>query len=133
MVFLTEHLRPVVVADPRRIAALLTDLDSESFARRERAVQELEGLGFAAEPALRQALREKPSLEVRWRVESLLTKLDGPEALRTGRVIEALERMDAAEARRLLEALARGVPEARLTREAKASLQRLAGRTAPAP
>jgi WD40 repeat protein len=41
------------------------------------------------------------------------------------RGVEVLERLDSAEARTLLKALAEGAPEARLTREAKASLRRL--------
>jgi hypothetical protein len=44
-----------------------------------------------------------------------------------------LERTGSPAARRVLETLAKGAPAARETREAKASLQRLAGRAAPAP
>jgi hypothetical protein len=49
------------------------------------------------------------------------------------RAVEVLERIGNAEARRVLEALAKGAPEARLTREARTSLERLLGRTAAAP
>jgi hypothetical protein len=42
------------------------------------------------------------------------------------RAVEVLEHLDAAESRRLLETLASGAAEARLTQEAKASLARLA-------
>jgi hypothetical protein len=44
-----------------------------------------------------------------------------------------LEDVGTAPARRILEALAGGEPEARLTREAKAALRRLAGREADRP
>ena len=48
-----------------------------------------------------------------------------PEEARAIRVVEALEQAGTAAARGLLTDLAGGVPEARLTREAKAALQRL--------
>jgi hypothetical protein len=41
--------------------------------------------------------------------------------------VEALERIGSRDARQLMEALAAGAPEARLTREAKASLARWPG------
>jgi hypothetical protein len=128
--FLRGRLRPVEAADPRRVDRLLAALDGNDFAEREKAARQLEGLGFAAEPALRRALLGKPSLEVRRRVERILEKMEGGLMLRAGRGIEALELIGTAEARRLLQVLARGAPEARLTQEAKAALQRLAKRTA---
>jgi RNA polymerase sigma factor (sigma-70 family) len=64
--------------DPIRLARLIADLDSASFATREKATSELERLGPAAETALREALRGEPSPEVRRRAETLLGKLAGP-------------------------------------------------------
>jgi hypothetical protein len=58
-----------------------------------------------------------------------LAEFDGPvtqpRRLQEGRAVEALEGIDTAEARALLAELAQGDPAARLTREAKASLERL--------
>jgi hypothetical protein len=70
-------------------------------------------------------------------MESLLTKLEASgasgDSLRMLRAIEVLEHIGTAEARELLQKLVEGAPEARLTREAKAALQRLANRPATAP
>ena len=44
-----------------------------------------------------------------------------------------LEAIGSPDARQVLETLATGLPEARLTREAKAALQRLARRPIPKP
>src|SRR5262249_40209275 len=67
----------------------------------------------------------RPSVEMRRRVERLVERLSGPivdpTTLRAIRGVEAVERAGTAEARRLLEALARGEPQARLTREASAA------------
>jgi WD40 repeat protein len=126
--FLAERVRPAAAPDPKRVAKLLADLEDERFEVREQASRELEALGGPAEPALRQALAGRPSAEARRRLTALLEKLAGaptPEEVRAIRVVEALERVGTAAARRLLTDLAGGVPEARLTREAKAALQRL--------
>lgn len=129
---LGERLKPVVPADARQTGHLIADLDSDSFAVRDRAARELEQLGEPARPALTQALAGRASLEMRRRLERLLEKLDSPvtdpERLRELRAVMALEQIGTADARRVLEGLARGVPTARFTQEAKTSLDRLAKR-----
>jgi hypothetical protein len=78
------------------------------------------------------ALAAKPPLEVRRRIEKVLAKLDGPVAdpwrLRELRAVEVLEHVGTPDARHVLKTLAAGVPEARMTQEASASLERLARR-----
>jgi HEAT repeat protein len=88
----------------------------------------LERLGEEAAPALRKALASKPAPEVRRRIESILKKSRtlSPETLLVVRAVEVLENIGTPEARELLKSLADGVPEAVLTQEAKASLERLA-------
>jgi hypothetical protein len=130
--FLGEHLRPPAALDPRRSARLLADLDSDQFKTREDASLELERLGERAEPLLRKALQNEPSAEVRRRVEVLLEKLEMPERaaeqLRLLRGVQSLECSGTPAARELLQALARGAPEAGLTQEAKAARERLDSR-----
>jgi hypothetical protein len=126
--FLGEHLRPAA-GESRKVDRLLADLDSDDFPVRERASAALAALGEAAEPALRKALEGEPSPEVRRRVEALMQKLHSrslsAEEARALRAVEALEYCETPEARRLLQALGTGAPEARLTREARAALGRL--------
>jgi WD40 repeat protein len=126
--FLKERVPPAVAADPKQVEKLLGELDSERFEVRQGALKELEQLGELAAPSLRKALEGKPSAEVRLRAEQLLARIAGafttPEQLRQLRAVETLEHLGTAEARALLEALARGAPEGRLTQEAKAALGR---------
>jgi RNA polymerase sigma factor (sigma-70 family) len=120
-----ERLPPVAAADPKRVAALIADLDNDAFAVREKATQALEDLGASAEGDLRRALAAKPSREAARRLKQVLDKLEGSDRLRVERGVEILERIGTSEARRVLEALTKGVPESRLTGEAKAALARL--------
>jgi WD40 repeat protein len=126
---LKDRVHPATPADPKRLAGLLADLQSDRFARRQQAQSELEGLGELAEPALRQALAGNPPLDLRQRLERLLDSVAGP-GHRAGplgdlRAVELLEGMGGSEARQLLQVLAGGAPEARLTREATSALRRL--------
>jgi WD40 repeat protein len=129
LALLKEHLHPARPADTARLRQLLADLDSKEFAVRDRAQADLEALGDLAEPVLRQSLANKPTLETRRRVQALLKQLRGPvtqpERIRALRAVAVLEDLATPAARQLLGQLAAGVPEARLTREAKASLGRL--------
>jgi hypothetical protein len=123
-----DRLPPVVAADPRRVAALIADLDNDAFAVRQKATQALEKLGSSAEGGLRRALAARPSPEATLRLRRLLDRLEGTDRLRVQRGVEVLERIGTREARQVLEAMARGMPESRLTSEAKAALARLAKR-----
>jgi hypothetical protein len=127
--FLKERLRPAEVVDEKRLARLIADLDADAFEQREAAGRELLQLDEQAEPALRQALRNRPPPEAKRRIEEILDKLEQRtlpgEMLRLLRAVEVLNHLGTPEARRLLEAVAAGAPNARLTRDAKASLKRL--------
>src|SRR5262249_29075083 len=76
LTLLKEHLKPVTAADPQRLAELIKQLDSDMFKVRDAANQELKKLGLAAEKALRQAAKNKPSLETSQRIDKLLAALD---------------------------------------------------------
>lgn len=127
--FLGRRLRPAVAVDPKVTARLIADLGGNRFAVREKAAQELEQLAEAAHPALRAVLAGSPALEVRRRVERLL---EHPCALPVPvlRSLEILEHAGTPEARDLLRRLADGLPDASLTKEARASLARLSRRSA---
>jgi WD40 repeat protein len=132
--FFQERLRPAQALDDKRLARLLADLDDAAFETREAANRELTRLGERAEAALRRALANRPSLEMRRRIEDVLSKLEptppSSETLRMLRAIEVLEYVGTPAARRCLETLAKGAPDARQTRDAKAALQRLANKRA---
>jgi RNA polymerase sigma factor (sigma-70 family) len=128
--FLGGRVKPAPSADAWRLAALLAGLGNEQFQAREQATRELEKLGEVALPALRKALAGDPPLEVKRRLEVLLEKMEGAslpsETLRPVRAVEVLEYIGTAEARAIVERLARdGAAEARLTREAEAALRRM--------
>jgi WD40 repeat protein len=135
--WLKERVPPVAPVEPRRLARLIADLDSDLFETRESASRELEKLGEAAGPALRQGLTDRLAPEPRRRVAQLLERLEqpgsSPESLRALRAIEVLEHVANPEARRVLEQLAGGMPEARVTQEAQQSLDRLATRVRSEP
>jgi hypothetical protein len=68
--------------------------------------------------------------EIKRRIQEVLTALETPgplsaDVLRESRAVIALEHIGTREARETLAALAKGVPDARLTREAKAALEQL--------
>jgi RNA polymerase sigma factor (sigma-70 family) len=132
--WLREHLRaiPALTADEiKRMERLLVDLDNEQFDVRRKAATEIEQLGEPVLPILDKVLEGTPSPEVRSQVEKLKERCTpgntGP-SLRALRAVEVLEHINTLETRQLLQKLAAGTPEARLTREAKAALQRLAKR-----
>src|SRR5262249_54462853 len=89
---LSQRLRPNSGLDAERLGKVVSDLDNERFPVRERAHNELAKLGELAEPFLRQSLQAPPSLEVKRRVQILLTRLEtstlAPDQLRALRGFE---------------------------------------------
>jgi RNA polymerase sigma factor (sigma-70 family) len=126
--FLREHVKPAAVPDARQVEKLIADLDSDDFGTREKASAGLKKLGALAAPALKKALADNPSAEVRLVAEELLRRAGDAAAagddLRLCRAVEALERMGTPEACAVLKALARGAPGARVTAAAAAALER---------
>jgi hypothetical protein len=128
---LGKHLRPVPVVEEKELAPLLEQLEADDFKARQRATEELEKVGEQAVPALKKALAGKPSLEARKRLEGLLERLTGQTPaplLRSLRAVEVLEHLGTPEAKQVLLTLAGGALASALTREAKASLERLTRR-----
>lgn len=128
---LKEQVKPAAALEPRRFTQLIADLDSDRFAVRQKATEELENNIDLVESDLRKLLQGKPSLEVRQRVEKIMEKATGPlpaDRLRVQRALTVLEQIGNAEAKQVLESFTRGPADAWLTREAKLTLQRLSQR-----
>jgi hypothetical protein len=128
-------LLAINAGSPRQIAQFVSNLESDTFQVREKATQDLTKLGEFAGPALRAALKGKPSLEAERRIMGLL---EGqlrwsPERLQAWRALAVLERANTSEAKTILEKLASGAPEARQTIEARAALLRLRKQTKMTP
>jgi RNA polymerase sigma factor (sigma-70 family) len=123
--FLGEKVKPVAVLDAERFARLLKKLDSDQFAQREEAAQELKKMGDAIEPALRKAIQDKPNLELRRRLQALLDELEGSERLRSLRAIEVLERIGDKPSRDLLRRWSDGAAGTWLTEETRMTIRRL--------
>jgi WD40 repeat protein len=135
--FLRERLRPAVPVAPAVLDRWIADLQSDKYSERAKASEALEKLGDLAVPSLTKVLAGRPTLEARRRAEKLLDRLTGGplsgEQVRLVRALEVLERQGTAEARGVLETLARGAPGALPTREAQAALDRLSQRPASQP
>lgn len=128
---LGEKLKAVPIIEAKELERLLANLESDDFRTREQASEGLEKAAEQAVPVLKKALDKKPALEARKRIEQLLERLtqQTPLAvLQRLRAIEVLEHIGTAEAKHVLLSVSGGAPQAVVTREAKASLQRLARR-----
>jgi WD40 repeat protein len=131
--FLKARLQAIPEApDGEAIDRWIRDLDSGTFAVRDKATRELEKLAELAERRLANANVPGLTLEMKQRIEKLQVRLSQPavstEQLRQLRAVEALELLGSAPAKQLLKLLAGGAAEARLTRHAKDALARLANR-----
>jgi WD40 repeat protein len=127
--FLAAQLPAANSPDPRQVQQWINDLSSQRFAVRQHANRELEKLGGLAEAALKKAVQGSLPLEADRRVRNLLERLLGPltipEHLRAVRVVEILEGLGTADARKLLQRYAGGATASRLTDDARQALERL--------
>jgi WD40 repeat protein len=130
--WLADWLRPIGNVDSKKLDTLAMQLDDDDFAVRQRATQTLAGLGQAARDTLRGLAESSRSAESRARAWDLLRRL-GSETLaaerrRCQRAVTLLEWSSAPPARDLLATLAKGAPDAHLTRVAQAALARVNAR-----
>jgi WD40 repeat protein len=125
---LGSRLKPVAAPEPAVLTKLIGDLAGEAVAAQEKATKDLEDLEELAETALQDALERKPPPEVRDRLKTLLERLDRPvtdaEQLRALRAVSVLGQVGGPDAQKVLDAVAKGAPQSRLTQEAKAALKR---------
>jgi len=132
--YLRKRLRPASAEEIKKIGKLIEELDSDTFAVRDKATKRLEALGGDIASVLREALSRKQPLEVKQRLERLLKQARkrglSSEGLRSCRAIQAIELNASSDARGLLSELSDGAPHAECTQQAKAALARLSRRTA---
>jgi hypothetical protein len=125
--FLGDQLRPVTPITSARVLCLIADLHDDRFAVREQASAELSQHGDLPLAELRKALTRQPPPESRRRIESLLASIDpesSPEQLRQQQALAILEQIGTPQALAVLQTVAKGTPEARLTLEAQRRLER---------
>jgi hypothetical protein len=125
---LRRHIAPAAPADAVLVTRLIKGLDNDRYEVRERNRAELEKLGDRATSAIMQALQKPASLEAARLLHEIENKLGSdrsPADLAASRAIEVLEHLDTPDACQLLEELASGMPEARITKEAKRTLARM--------
>jgi hypothetical protein len=131
VMFLRGQLQPITATDPQRVRGWIADLGHDEFTRRDAATSELRRLGAEAEPALREALKTKPSPEAATRIETLLAELapDGQATRKPDRealAVQLLARIGTPTAIDYLGELAAGIPGAPRTNDARRALQEFA-------
>jgi hypothetical protein len=119
--------------DYAEIYHLIADLASELPWEWDDARMKLIALGEVAEEPVRAALNKKPPPEVQEHMQDVLAALKdpanhlpSPDELRQLRAVAVLEHIGNAEAKEVLKDLAAGYEKARVSRDAKESLERLA-------
>jgi hypothetical protein len=138
---LGPRLKPAEPISAQSLQRALESLDSNQFFIRRTAEKQLAAWQERAEPALRDALKNEPSLDKRRRIERILATppaiVTSPDVLRQVRAVRVLEYVAAFGSTRsandaprrtaigVLKKLAGGDPEARLTKEVTAALGRL--------
>jgi RNA polymerase sigma factor (sigma-70 family) len=127
---LRDLLKPVPATDAAKVERWLADLGADRFAVREQAAVELARVADQVRPQLQKALASASVAEVRERLTKLLetAEADSSEYRQARRVCEALEAIGTPAACRFAVELAGGAAGARLTDEARGTVERLSRR-----
>jgi WD40 repeat protein len=134
LAFLPSKIAGIGGVDRASIEKLVEDLRGDSFAKRQSATQELELCAGLARPFLLRALQEKPTLEMKARLEKIVEKAGYPwrgisrDRLRGLRAVEVLETIGSQESRLALERLSREASDVGLAGEALNAVARLRDR-----
>jgi RNA polymerase sigma factor (sigma-70 family) len=125
---LKEQTKLPAAPEPAALQKLFADLGSEDFPTREKATEQLAAAGESVRSALVAEQARARSPEAARRLADLVGRLDAPSPARWRlvRAVEAVEGIDAWEARELLEHWAGGSCGTVLAAEAKVTLLRRA-------
>jgi WD40 repeat protein len=126
--FLQKQLQTPPLADLKRLAQWIADLESAKAEVADGAARALEELGDLAGPLLREVLAGKPPEKTRQHMERLLKQLEkgglSLHRLRQLRALEALEHTGGVRAQKVLQILAEDRSDPFLTGAATAALER---------
>jgi hypothetical protein len=112
-------------ATSKQMRKWVEELNSSQYSLRKTATAELQRFATEHDDLLREALKQAASLETRMRLEQVLGRLNPQQLLRRSRMLEVLEQVGTAPARRFLEVLLEQKDDALMSREAAAGLKRL--------
>ena len=125
---LRKKVQPVAAALQRQVEQQITALEDDASAKRDQAMKELQGVAHPFAPLLKAKLAQAPAGETRNRLTFVLKQMSEakpPQPLVMElRALALLEEIGTPEARELLERIAGGAPQARLTVEAWTVLRR---------
>lgn len=123
--FIQDKLNPEIKVDQAEFKKILEELDSDTYAVRVKARARLTEVAPGIWPAIRDAIKDAGSTEVRDALEAVLVKVSPPTAAQENLAVMALERMGSEEAVKLLRTFASSPGSANLSAAAKRSLDRL--------
>ncbi len=113
-------------------ATIISALDDSDFSKRRQAQLELRQLGPGAEFAIRNRLEQSPTAQSRRTLNAILRLIEREQShsnhfdpKRLHAALTLLEKLNTAESRAALKALASGPADSSLTKDAKAALERL--------
>jgi hypothetical protein len=124
-----KKLPPVAKERLTQVERWIAELDDPSFTKREEAMKQLRTATHDFQPLLESTKKTAGPGEIRNRITFVLREVQEEkqpvELTRSGRALAVLEKLNTPESRALLKELASGAPQAALTVNAQAALERL--------